>query len=177
MSLEQVSWLSQSIASLAVVGSLIYLALQVRGAGRSQRASMQQGRADRTSKMALTLANPDLSRVWQRGMGGDPAITRDEFVQWMLLCRAMFLSAEDSFLQYKAGTLDQASFERFRAGGRGYMSHPGFRAAWKLSAAHCGKELRAFLDSEFMTTPIAPDMDLHADWQKIVQLEKAASRS
>jgi hypothetical protein len=47
MTLEQIFYLSQSIASVAVVGSLIYLGLQVRGAERSQRAIMQQGRADR----------------------------------------------------------------------------------------------------------------------------------
>ena len=33
MTLEEVFYMSQSIASVAVVGSLIYLGLQVRGAG------------------------------------------------------------------------------------------------------------------------------------------------
>ena len=55
MSLEQVFYLSQSIASIAVVGSLIYLGLQVRSAERSQRAIMQQGRADRSSNASLTV--------------------------------------------------------------------------------------------------------------------------
>jgi hypothetical protein len=50
MTLEQIFYLSQSVASVAVVGSLIYLGLQVRSAERSQRAIMQQGRADRASK-------------------------------------------------------------------------------------------------------------------------------
>ena len=60
MSLEQVFYLSQSLASIAVVGSLIYLGLQVRGADRSQRAIMQQGRADRASNASLTIANAEL---------------------------------------------------------------------------------------------------------------------
>jgi len=47
MTLEQIFYLSQSVASVAVVGSLIYLGLQVRSAECSQRAIMQQGRADR----------------------------------------------------------------------------------------------------------------------------------
>jgi hypothetical protein len=102
MSLEQVFYLSQSIASIAVVGSLIYLSLQVRGADRSQRAIMQQGRADRASKASLTVANLELARVWQKGMDGDPTLTRDEVTQWILLCRSAFLSGEDSFLQHKA---------------------------------------------------------------------------
>jgi hypothetical protein len=138
MSLEQVFYLSQSIASIAVVGSLIYLSLQVRGADRSQRAIMQQGRADRASKASLTVANLELARVWQKGMDGDPTLTRDEVTQWILLCRSAFLSGEDSFLQHKAGTLDQSAFDSYCAGVRLYMSHPGFRAAWRLLASQFG---------------------------------------
>ncbi len=167
MSLEQLFYLSQSIASVAVVGSLIYLGLQVRGADRSQRAIMQQGRADRTSKASLTVASADLARVWQRGMDADRTMTRQEVTQWLLLCRSAFLSGEDSFLQHKAGTLDQAAFESYCAGVRSYMSFPGFRAAWKLSAAQFGKDFQAFVDAQVAETPIAPRADLYAEWQRM----------
>ena len=99
MTLEQIFYLSQSIASVAVVGSLIYLGLQVRSAERSQRAIMQQGRADRASNAALAIAHPELARVFQKGVAGDPTLTREELTQWMMMCRALFLSGEDSLLQ------------------------------------------------------------------------------
>jgi hypothetical protein len=114
MSLEQVFYLSQSIASIAVVGSLIYLGLQVRGADRSQRAVMQQGRADQASKAALSVANGELARVWQRGMEADPTKTRE--------------------------ALDQAAFDSYCAGVRSYMSRPGFRAGWRLLASQFCKD-------------------------------------
>jgi hypothetical protein len=63
LTLEEVFYLSQSIASVAVVGSLIYLGLQVRAADRGQRSIMQQGRADRVSKAALTIATPEMAAV------------------------------------------------------------------------------------------------------------------
>lgn len=66
MTLEEAFHMSQSIASAAVVGSLIYLGLQVRGADRSRRAMMQQGRADRASKASLALASPELAVVCKR---------------------------------------------------------------------------------------------------------------
>jgi hypothetical protein len=68
MTLEQIFYLSQSVASVAVVGSLIYLGLQVRSAERGQRAIMQQGRADRASNAALAIASPELARVFQKGL-------------------------------------------------------------------------------------------------------------
>jgi hypothetical protein len=174
MSLEQVFYLSQSIASIAVVGSLIYLGVQVRGAERSQRAIMQQGRADRSSNASLTIANPELARVWQKGMDGDPPLTRDELTQWLLLCRSAFLSGEDSFLQHKAGALDQRAFDSYCAGVRSYMSRPGFRVAWRLLGSQFGKEFRAFVDAQVAAAPTASDVDLHAEWHRLLQAERAA---
>jgi hypothetical protein len=81
MTLEEIFYASQSVASIAVVGSLIYLGLQVRGADRSQRAIMQQGRADRASKASLTVAGTELARIWEKGMAGDPTLTREEVTQ------------------------------------------------------------------------------------------------
>jgi hypothetical protein len=169
MTLERIYYLSQSIASIAVVCSLIYLALQARHAERSQRGVMQQGRADRTSQTTLTLASPELAPVWQKGLSADPDLSRFEFTQWMLLCRSSFLSGEDSFLQHKAGLLAKPAFESFVAGTRFYMSNPGMRVAWQLSSGHFGREFRGFVDSILRDTAIAPIADAYAEWKRLVQ--------
>ena len=87
-------------------------------------------------------------------MEGDPTLTREEVTQWLLMCRAAFLSGEDSFLQYQAGALDQAAFDSYCAGIRSFMSRAGFRAAWKLSAAQYGKHFREFVDAQVAAAPI-----------------------
>ena len=169
MMLEQIFYLSQSIASIAVVCSLIYLGLQVRYAERSQRGLMQQGRADRASLNSLTVANVELARVWQKGLSADPSLSREEFTQWMMICRSMFLSGEDSFMQHKAGLLAKAPFDSYKAGMHFYMSNPGLRAAWQLSAGQFGGEFRHFVDSILTATPIKHVPDAYAEWKKLVQ--------
>src|SRR4030088_868430 len=67
---------------------------------------------------------------------GDSPLTREEFTQWMMVCRALFLSGED--LQYKAGLLDRRAFDSYVAGARFWMASAGMRAAWKLSAGQFG---------------------------------------
>jgi hypothetical protein len=57
------------------------------------------------------------------------------------------------------------------------MSHPGFRAAWRLLASQFGKEFRAFVDAQVAATPIASRVDIHAEWQKLVQAERAAPKT
>jgi hypothetical protein len=175
MPLEQVYYLSQSVASIAVVCSLVYLALQVRQAERSQRAMMQQGRADRTSQASLAIATPELAAVWNRGGDGDPTMTPDEVAQFLLMCRAAFLSGEDSFLQHKLGTLDSSAFESYSAGVRAYLSRPGFRAAWRLSAPQFGKAFRDFGDAQIAAIPVAPDVDVYAEWKKALLSEARKS--
>ena len=175
MTLEEIFYASQSVASIAVVGSLIYLGLQVRGADRSQRAIMQQGRADRASKASLTVAGAELARIWEKGMAGDPTLAREEVTQWLLLCRAMFLSGEDSYLQWRAGTLDRAAFDSYGAGVRAFMSRAGFRAAWKLSAGQFGKDFRGFVDVQIPAAPISPNVDIYTLWQNTLQAQKGGS--
>ena len=76
MTLEQVFFVSQSIAAVAVVASILYLAREVRQSERVQRANMQQGRADRASKASLTIATSDLARIWQKGLSANPDLTQ-----------------------------------------------------------------------------------------------------
>jgi hypothetical protein len=166
MTLEQIFYLSQSVASVAVVGSLIYLGLQVRSAERSQRAIMQQGRADRASNTALAIASPELARVFQRGVAGDPTLTREELTQWMMICRALFLSGEDSLLQYKAGQLDRRAYDSYVAGARFWMASTGMRAAWKPSAGQFGPEFREFGESLLTQVPAAQGPDVYSEWQR-----------
>ncbi len=171
MSLEQIFYLSQSVASVAVIGTLIYLGLQVRAAERSQRAIMQQGRADRAAHGALALADPELARVFRKGAAGDAGLTREEFTQWMMICRALFLSGEDSFLQHKAGQLDQRAFDSYVTGVHFYMGSAGMRAAWRVCAGQFGKDFRDFVNSALAQTSVVRGADAYSEWQNLVQSE------
>lgn len=168
VSLENIFYLSQSVAAVAVIASLLYLAQQVRQAERVQRATMQQGRADRTSQAALAVADPALARVLQKGMAGDTDLTREEFTQWMQMCRAMFLSGEDSFLQHEAGMLSDAAFDSYVAGVKFYFSMPGLRAAWRLSEGQFGADFRAFGNAMLARTPTPENADAYAQWRKLL---------
>jgi hypothetical protein len=170
MSLEQISYLSQIIASVAVVGSLLYLAQQVRQAERNQRAMIQQGRADRTSAAALLVASPELATVFRKGVNGEP-LTREEFNQFLMLARGMLLSGEDSYLQHKVGLLDERAFDSWLASARVFMAAPGLRAMWRLTSHHYSREFREFSEKNIVNQPIATGADAYAAWQQQVQAE------
>ncbi len=168
MSLEDIFYVSQSLAALAVIASILYLARQVRQADRVQRASMQQGRADRASYNAMALANPELASVFRKGAAGDPNLTREEFTQWMQMCRAAFLSGEDSFLQHEAGMISDAAFDSYVEGVKFYFAMPGMRAAWTVSEGQFGPGFRAFGREMLARTATSHLSDAYSEWQKLV---------
>jgi len=171
MTLEQVFFVSQSIAAVAVVASILYLAREVRQSERVQRANMQQGRADRASKASLTIATSDLARIWQKGLSANPDLTQLEFSQWALLCRAAFLSGEDSYLQHKAGLLDEVACGSYVAGAQFYMACPGMRAMWKVSSGQFGAGYRNFVDDIVTKIPVSCPADSYGSWQEQLKFE------
>lgn len=174
MTLEQVFFVSQSIAAAAVVASILYLAREVRQSERVQRATMQQGRADRASKASLTIASAELARIWQKGLSRKPYLTEEEFAQWALICRAAFLSGEDSYLQHKAGLLDEVAWGSYVAGIHFYMGSPGMRAMWKVSSKQFGAEFRNFVDAILATVSISCPADSYVAWQEQLSSETSA---
>jgi len=171
MTLEQVFFASQSIAAVAVVASILYLAREVRQSERVQRANMQQGRADRASKASLTIASAELARIWEKGLSSNPDLSQDEFAQWALLCRAAFLSGEDSYLQHKAGMLDEMAWNSYVAGAQFYMACPGMRAMWKVSSGQFGADYREFVDGIVTRVPVRCPADSYAAWREQVTSE------
>ena len=95
MTLSDWSEIAGIASGVGVAVSVIYLALQVRQAEKSQRAMMQQGRATRASEAAFRLAEPGFSALYSKGARAPKELTLEQIDRYMLTCRAAFLSAED----------------------------------------------------------------------------------
>jgi hypothetical protein len=174
MSLEHIFYVSQSVAAIAVVASIVYLAQQVRQSERIQRAMVQQGRADRASHRSMIMASPELAGIVQKGLAGSKELTREEFYQWTLVCRSLFITVEDSFMQRKAGLLDDFAFHSFEAGTSTFLSSPGLRASWQLASSQYGKETRQFIDSMIKQSPAARPTDAYSEWLRLLQTQESA---
>src|SRR5580704_8881957 len=130
MSLSDLASLGSFVSGVAVLTSLIYLALQVRQTERNQQISIRHSRASRIVELHLALADPALAVAWLHGLGKLEEITQTELSQFTNLCRALFFHFEDSFYQREEGLLNDDAFETVAAGVRLLARSPGFRAAW-----------------------------------------------
>jgi hypothetical protein len=175
MTLSDAESIGSLVSGLAVLVSLVYLSLQVRQSARNQRALMQQGRANRVTDAALRMAEPTLSPIYSKGCSGDESLTADQLDQFMALCRAAFLSAEDSLLQYKSGQLDEMAYRSFATGAQSLLAAPGLRAVWRLSRDQYGDEFVRFMEEVLASAPAAPPSDRLKQWIEIVRAEKSGA--
>jgi hypothetical protein len=146
MSLSDLASLGSFVSGVAVLISLVYLALQVRQAEKNQRAMIQQGRADRDADQALRLAEPALGTIWAKGVVAPENLSSVEIDLFMQACIASFLSAEDSFLQHRAGLLDQSAYGAFVTGWEFKARLPGIRVAWQGAKHLYGAQFVTFMD-------------------------------
>ena len=174
MSLESIYYVSQIVSVVVVIASLVYLSLQVRQTERNQRALIQQGRANRVSDAVMRTSEPDISALFHKGSRSPAELTREEVDRFTLLSRAVFISAENSFLQRKAGLLDEPAYQSFVAGAKGMLGgSPGLRAAWRISRAQFGGDFAAFMNKTLAEVAGQPPAERFEQWQAAVKEDAA----
>ena len=154
MSLSELASLGSFVSGVAVLISLIYLALQVRQAERNQQSLMQQGQATRVCEMLLRRADPELARVYCKGRAGED-LTDVELAQFSDLFRAQMISRQDTFLQHERGLTPEPAFHTLRLTTQDAMRAPGARAMWLNLREMYPPSFRAFID-EAMQGPPGP---------------------
>ena len=166
MSLSDLASLGSFVSGLAVLTSLIYLALQVRQTKRNQQIAIRHSRASRVVELHLALANVAVAEAWLHGSGSPQEITKTEVSQFMNLCRALFFHFEDSFYQREEGLLNDDAFETVVAGVRLSGRNPGFRAAWKIARPNFGGRFLGFMDKLVAESAVDPPVDLSVETWK-----------
>jgi len=92
MTLEAIYFIGQTVAAFAIVGSLIFVGIQSRQAGRaSELATLQlvQDRFDGVRR--LIVADKELVDLYDRGLRDPVALEEDELIRFRLL---MFIAME-----------------------------------------------------------------------------------
>ncbi len=130
MTLEQVSYLSQTVAAGAVVVSIVYLAIQIRQSERSQRVMIQQVRTDRGMTLAASMETPDHAAIWAKVTADNPDLSAEEVAVLTPFLRRWALILLDAKAHHTMSLLSDEAFERTCAGARWGFSFPISRAVW-----------------------------------------------
>lgn len=174
MSLSDLASIGSFVSGVAVLISLIYLALQVRQAERNQRAILQQGRAARAVDTLLRIAEPETINAYFRGSDGDESITETEFRQFYFLFQASITGFEDTYFQHRNGMMADEPFESTAATLKFSFGRAGNRAMHRLVGVRRDPGLRQVLDGLMSAATRETSADSFVSWKTLVAEEKAA---
>ena len=159
MSLSDLASVGSLVSGMAVLVSLVYLALQVRQTERNQRALMNQGVITRTVELIMLNNEPRMNDLIARVYAGEATFTAPEIQLLRNHVRARLINVQDAYLQHRSGLTDQITFDNAMGGTRSMLAQPVFRAIWKSVRNTHAPEWMEYVDKLIETTPISKPVD------------------
>ena len=171
MTLSDLAALGSFVSGAAVLVTLVFLVLQMRQASHNQRSTMQQARAERTMAVLRDFASPHYSDIVAK-LIDQKELTASEINTYLRTISAYFLSVQDSFLQFRAGTLDAAGWDADKETISALLRDPGTRAAWRIVRRYFSGDYLAFVDGIVARTDAALPAGLVANWKAVYKEER-----
>ena len=167
MDFQTLANLGEIIGAVAVVISLIYLAIQVRQNTTAQQIENYTRALDRVSSLQAQFGKDgETAMMFARGVRDANSLTRVEKVRFTWILYEMFGALEFMFHASQSDAMPEEVWTRWSMTVRYWMNHPGVMTWWKLRPVPFTKSFTAFVES---VAENDPEDDLRAQrWQEFV---------
>ena len=131
MTIQDYAALGDVIGSLAVVVSLVYLAVQVRQNTRGIRSAAHQHIVSANAAVTLTPAqNLDFGALLWKGATDSSRLTEETQLAFNFWCWQYFAMIQATHQLYEAGAVEEALWQKELQRAVGGLKVPGFRQWW-----------------------------------------------
>ena len=150
MTLEDIGNVGELVGSLAIVISLLYVAIEVRRNSRLTRLSSSQSHTANTVQMLSAIAHSEQSARTLRLGRKDPALLNpDEMVQFSLYMAGTVFAIQNAYVHH----LENASSDESWAGWLGvatlFIDTPGGRAWWSGGRSTLDRRFVSFAEENW----------------------------
>src|SRR5215469_2944810 len=132
MSLSDLASLGSFVSGIAVLVSLVYLALQTRALTRNQRASIHWGRLQERTQWIRFVTQPDFIDTYLRGNAADQTMDDAQCTRYYHVIGSELREFEELFYQHRDGLIDEKRQESNLNRLRLRCAVPGFRVTWSV---------------------------------------------
>jgi hypothetical protein len=145
---EAISAISQVIGSIAVVLSVLYLALQVHGSTRIARLAAQDAAATALREVTRPFAeNADLARVWSTGLEDLQSLSAEDQTRFFHSTYQFLKAFETIHFHNVYGLMDEQIWQGWCGLLQHYIASPGMEHYWKLRQDLFSKRFREFVQA------------------------------
>jgi hypothetical protein len=151
MSLSDLANIGQVIGAIAVVISLIYVALQIRQNTNAVRSATAQTVHEHFAKWYhLVAADDELARIVANGLRDYGSLSEQQRVRFIATFMAFLSYSQNAFLKWREGLLASPLWLGWELVIMNLVCAPGGQAFWKDRAYMFGDEFRRYIDDDLI---------------------------
>src|SRR5881398_2659940 len=148
MNWDAVSAISQLVGSVAVVLSVLYLAMQVHRSTRVAKLATQDAAATALRDVTKPfMENAEVERIWRVGLEDIGSLSVEERARFFHATYQFLKAFETIHFHYVYGLMDKQLFEGSHGLLRDYIVAPGMAYYWKLRPEVFSERFRNFVNS------------------------------
>ncbi|MGH8094990.1 MAG: hypothetical protein ACREIF_16210 [Chthoniobacterales bacterium] len=148
MSLDQIAVVSQIVAAVGVVGSLIFVGLQVRQSNQMMRDGAIRHHAERIQSVSKAMfEDADLAGIWLKGGENVEKLSPEERVRFVNFYVYVLRVWEQLHLQKVAGIMDRQMWDANVNILRDIHRLPGAAAVWSVRRHLFSRRFQDFYES------------------------------
>lgn len=152
--LDSLANLGEIIGALAVVVSLIYLAVQVRQNTRAQQTENFSRALDRVAAMQAALSqDPETSVVFSKGVSDPSTLTPKERMQFTWAMYELFGAFEFMFVASRSKELPDEIWQRWSSAVAWWLSFPGVQTWWKVRPIPFANSFTSYVEALLENNP------------------------
>jgi hypothetical protein len=145
---EEISAISQLVGSIAVVLSVLYLALQVHGSTRVAKLAAQDAASTALREVTRPFAeNAELARIWRIGLEDLSSLTVDEQARFFHSTYQFLKAFETIHFHHAYGLMDEQVWQGWCGLLEHYVASPGMEHYWKLRQNFFSLRFRQFVET------------------------------
>ena len=138
---------AEIIGATAVVISLIYLAVQIRGQTDETRLAAMHDISAGFRQIVADFGRGDVAELYVKGIDGVGSFTDQEMFQLIVAAQQAFRLWEEAFYLYEDGRLDGKNWDGMNRQLASFLSTPGFSHVWKIRQQFYGSDFRDMVNA------------------------------
>jgi hypothetical protein len=148
MNWEAISAISQMVGSIAVVFSVLYLAIQVHRSTRVAKLAAQDAAATALRDVTKPFAeNAELARIWRLGLENLQALSAEDQARFFHSTYQFLKAYETIHFHHVYGLMDEQIWRGWRSLLEHYIASPGIEHYWRLRHDLFSMRFQKFIDT------------------------------
>jgi len=156
VTLDELGSLGEFISGLAVVVTLVYLALQIRHNTRAVRSSMHQDMVESTLRVAESLSdNADVGRIVIKADEDYDNLTKGELLRFEAYAERVFGNFESVFYSYRNSMIEPDLWDSWKSSYLADISRDAMRRFWQEQRPLHLRDFMDFIDQYYRAHPLS----------------------